>query len=175
MGLALTIALANLGASVYVADFAKQPPAELANLSSVYFSGGLDVADRAACKGFIEAIPGRLDGLVNCAGICPAEGNMASDELFARIMAVNSTGTWNMGTEAIVRMRAQEARSSPGLIPGSKRSLPAGSIINIGSGASLRGINALAAYCASKHAVVGMTRAWAKDWPLLRINAVAPG
>jgi NAD(P)-dependent dehydrogenase (short-subunit alcohol dehydrogenase family) len=175
MGLALTIALANLGASVHVADFAKQLPAELANLSSVNFSGGIDVADRPACKKFIAGIPGRLDGLVNCAGICPAEGKMASDELFARIMAVNSTGTWNMGTEAIIRMSTQETRASPGLVPGSQRSLPAGSIVNIGSGASLRGIGALAAYCASKHAVAGMTRAWAKDWPTLRINAVAPG
>lgn len=175
MGLSLTIALANLGASVHVADFATQPPVQLSNLSTVFFSGGLDVADRSACKNFINGIPGRLDGLVNCAGICPAEGKMASDELFARIMAVNSTGTWNMGTEAILRMTKQETRSSPGLVDGYERSLPAGSIINIGSGASLRGIGALAAYCASKHAVAGMTRAWAKDWPSLRINSVAPG
>jgi len=175
MGLALSIALANLGASVYVADFAERPPSELANLSSVHFSGGIDVSKRPASKKFIAGVPGRLDGLVNCAGICPAEGKMASDELFEHIMAVNSTGTWNMGTEAIVRMSEQETRSSPGLVSGSQRSLPAGSIVNIGSGASLRGIGNLAAYCASKHAVAGMTRSWAKDWPSLRINAVAPG
>lgn len=90
-------------------------------------------------------------------------------------MAVNTTGTWNIGTEAIRRMSQQEQRRQPGLIPGTERSLPAGSIVNIGSGASLRGIPDMAVYCASKHAVLGLTRSWAKDWPSLRVNMVAPG
>jgi NAD(P)-dependent dehydrogenase (short-subunit alcohol dehydrogenase family) len=90
-------------------------------------------------------------------------------------MAVNVTGSWNMGTEAIRKMTTQKSRTGSGLISGAERSLPAGTIVNIASGASLRGIANLAAYCTSKHAVLGMTRAWSKDWPELRVNAVAPG
>lgn len=100
---------------------------------------------------------------------------MASDELFARIMAINVTGSWNMGTEAIQKMTQQEYSTARGLLPDSERSLGAGVVVNIASGASLRGIAGLGAYCTSKHAVLGMTRSWAKEWPTLRINAVAPG
>lgn len=144
-------------------------------MSNVHFTGNCDITNRAACKSFIDAIPGHLNGLINCAGICPSEGKIAPDDLFQKIMAVNVTGSWNMGTEAIRRMTGQEPRKSTGLILGSERTLPAGIIVNIASGAALRGIANLAAYCTSKHAVLGMTRAWAKDWPSLRVNAVAPG
>ena len=167
--------LALQGASVYVADLAKEPPAELVKETNIHYTGGCDIASRAACKNFLDAIPGRLDGLVNCAGICPSEGKMASDDMYQRIMAVNTTGTWNVGTEAILRMSQQEQRTQPGLVPGSERTCGAGSIVNIGSGASLRGIPNLAAYAASKHAVLGLTRSWAKEWTNLRINMVAPG
>lgn len=100
---------------------------------------------------------------------------MASDEVFTRIMEVNVRGTWNMGTEAMQRMSKQEAKPSDALLPEFQRTPGAGRVVNFASGAGLRGIANLAAYCASKHAVVGLTRAWAKDWPSLRINAVAPG
>lgn len=175
IGLALVKALASRGAQVYIADISPSPPQDLAALDNVHFTGNCDITSRAACKSFIDAIPGRLDGLVNCAGICPAEDKIVPDELFAKIMAVNVTGSWNMGTEAIRRMNGQELRSTEGLVPGSTRTLPAGVIVNITSGAAMRGIANLAAYCTSKHAVLGMTRAWAKDWPNLRINSVAPG
>ncbi|KAK2762351.1 hypothetical protein FQN54_001361 [Arachnomyces sp. PD_36] len=175
IGLAVARGLSLQGASVYIADAAKESPAELQNQRNVYYTGECDITNRGACKRFIDSIPDRLDGLVNCAGICPAEGKQPSDDVFERIMAVNTTGTWNIGTEAIRRMSQQEQRQQPGLIPGTERSLPAGSIVNIGSGASLRGIADMAAYCASKHAVLGLTRSWAKDWPSLRVNMVAPG
>jgi NAD(P)-dependent dehydrogenase (short-subunit alcohol dehydrogenase family) len=175
MGLAITQALARLGATVYAADIVSQAPTGLADLKSVHFSGGVDVTSRDSCHKLVSSIPGRLDGLVNCAGICPHEGKIASDGLFAKIMAVNTTGTWNMGTEAILRMSEQESGTGSGLLPDTERSLPSGSIINIASGAGLRGIAGVPAYCASKHAVVGLTRAWARDWPTIRINSVAPG
>lgn len=112
---------------------------------------------------------------MNCAGICPHEGKTAPDELFFKIMAINVTGSWNMGTEAIRKMVQQQGTIAAGLLPGSERSLGAGVVVNIASGASLRGIAGLGAYCTSKHAVLGMTRSWAKEWPSLRVNAVAPG
>ncbi|KAF5501060.1 15-hydroxyprostaglandin dehydrogenase [Colletotrichum siamense] len=90
-------------------------------------------------------------------------------------MDVNVTGTWNMATEAIQRMMTQENIEAPGTIPGSVRSVGQGSVVNVGSGASLRGVSGLAAYTASKHAVLGLTRAWARDFPKMRVNMVAPG
>lgn len=160
-----------------MADVLKTPPPELKGQANLHYDGDCDITSRARCKKFIDSIPGNLDGLINCAGICPVEGKMADDELFARIMAINVTGSWNMGTEAIRRMTtgAQEQRTTPGLLPGSERTVGAGVIVNIASGASLRGIAGLGAYCTSKHAVLGMTRSWAKEWPTLRVNAIAPG
>lgn len=137
--------------------------------------GGLDIAQRSECKQYLDSISGRIDGLVNCAGVCLAEGKMATDEVFSKILDVNVRGTWNMGTEAIQRMSQQEPKPSPALLPEFERTPGSGRIVNFASGAGLRGIANLAAYCASKHAVVGLTRSWAKDWPLLRVNAVAPG
>lgn len=174
IGLATTQALLNAGATVYIADVIKTP-AELECKANLHVDGKCDITSREACKRFIDSIPGNLDGLVNCAGICPVEGKMADDELFARIMSINVTGSWYMGTEAIQRMTQQKQHSSEGLLPGSERTIGAGVIVNIASGASLRGIAGLGAYCTSKHAVLGMTRSWAKEWPTLRVNAVAPG
>lgn len=90
-------------------------------------------------------------------------------------MEVNVTGTWNMGTEALEKMSAQTEDEHPGPYEGTARSVGQGSIVNVGSGASLRGVAGMAAYTASKHAVLGLTRAWAKDFPNLRVNLVAPG
>jgi NAD(P)-dependent dehydrogenase (short-subunit alcohol dehydrogenase family) len=107
-------------------------------------------------------------------GICPAEVKQPSDELFEHIMALSTTGTFNIGSEAIRRMVQQEQRQVQDLIPGTERNLPAGSIVNIGSGASLWGIPDMAVYCASNHAVLGLTRSWAKDWPSLRARVFQP-
>ena len=68
------------------------------------------MSQRQACKDFMQSIPGRLDGLVNCAGITLTEGKIATDDVFERVMAVNVGGTWNMGTEALKRMSEQEVR-----------------------------------------------------------------
>lgn len=90
-------------------------------------------------------------------------------------MEVNVTGTWNMGTEALARMSQQEDIEAPGAYAGAVRSVGQGSIVNVGSGASLRGLPGLGAYTASKHAVLGLTRSWSRSFPKLRVNAVAPG
>lgn len=173
--MAICIALSLQGATVYAADIRAEAPPELDNYENIHFVGGCDIISREACKAFLDSITGRLDGMVNCVGICPSEGKMASDDKFNQIMAVNVLGTWNIGTEAIIRMSEQDERNAPGCTPGSQRTLGSGTIVNMASGAGLRGIAGVPAYCASKHAVVGLTRAWAKEWSTLRINAVAPG
>jgi len=175
IGLATAKALSNLGANVFIADFGKDIPEDLKDNIKIHSTPGVDVSDRSQCQKFMQSIPGRLDGLVNCAGISPPEGKIASDEAFQRIMAVNVTGTWNMGTEAIQRMSKQEVRRTNGLFTGVDKQVGQGSIVNISSGAGFRGLPGLAVYCASKHAVIGLVRSWAKDWATIRFNAVSPG
>ncbi|KAL6241491.1 hypothetical protein RBB50_011514 [Rhinocladiella similis] len=179
IGLATVKALHRLGANVYVGDYVDKVPADFPSSteqSTVKFFGGTDISKREDCHKFINSIPGRLDGMVNCAGIATHEGKIASDELWARTIAVNLTGTWNMSTEAVLRMSKQEVHTaSGGLFAGNRKSIGQGAIVNISSGAGIRGHPELAAYCASKHGVHGVTRAMAKDWPHIRMNAVAPG
>lgn len=158
-----------------MADIADHCPAEPTENEHLHFTGKCDVTRRAACKAFLDSIPGRLDGLVNCAGISKFEGKWSTDATFQDTMLVNVTGTWNMTTEALQRMSGQEDIEHRGPIKGAMRSVGQGSIVNIGSGASVRGLPGLAAYTASKHAILGLSRSWARDFPKLRVNVVAPG
>ena len=171
----MTHTLLQLDAIVYVADIADSAPHDLVGRRNVHFTFCCDVTKPKSCEDFINSITGRLDGLVNCAGISGWEGIIGTDETYRRTMAINVTGTWNMTTLFLRRMSTQADSEVPGIIPGSIRSVGQGSIVNVGSGASLRGVSGLAAYTASKHAVLGLTRSWAKDFPKLRINLVAPG
>ena len=171
----MTKTLIALGATVHVADVAAKISHELASEERVHVTLGCDVTQREACARFLDSIPGRLDGLVNCAGTSGWESKIGSDDVYQRTMDINVTGTWNMTTEAMNRMVAQEDIEVPGIVAGSLRNIGQGSIVNVGSGASLRGVSGLAAYTASKHAVLGLTRSWARDFPKLRVNLVAPG
>ncbi len=174
IGLATVEKLAGLKAVVVVGDLAAEPSPALRGLMDKYKQDlsyvPLDVASRESCHRFVSGVVeryGRIDGLVNNAGICPNEGEMASDELYDRIMSVNLKGVWHMGTEAIQVMKAQTAGPNGGK----------GVIVNTASDAALKGIKGIAAYTASKHGVLGLTRTWCKEWtPVgIRINAVAPG
>ncbi|OAP54335.1 hypothetical protein AYL99_11436 [Fonsecaea erecta] len=175
IGLAVAKTLLMLGATVYIADLAQDVPNDLKDCERVHFMGKCDVTKRTACKEFIDSIPGRVDGLVTCAGVAPFEGKLAPDEIFQLDMNVNVAGTWNVVTETIRRMTGQEQLVRAGTVPGTVRDVGQGSIVTFGSGAALRGVPGLAAYCASKHAVLGLTRTWAKDFPGLRVNMIAPG
>ncbi|KAL2858546.1 hypothetical protein BJY01DRAFT_241874 [Aspergillus pseudoustus] len=175
IGLAVTRTLVALGATVYVADISPRIPDELKGHGNVHITLLCDITDRIACQSFLASIPGRLDGLVNSAGTARWEGRVGTDEVFHRTMDINVTGTWNMATEALARMSTQKEIEASGIVSGSIRSVGKGSIVNVGSGASLRGVSGLAAYTASKHAVLGLTRSWARDFPQMRVNLVAPG
>lgn len=105
---------------------------------------------------------GRVDVLVNNAGIAcisPAEETPA--ELWRRVLEVNLTGPFLLCQAIGRRMLAQRA----------------GSIVNIASVAGLLGVADRAAYNASKHGLVGLTRTLAVEWGGrgVRVNAVCPG
>ncbi|KAL2817669.1 hypothetical protein BDW59DRAFT_165826 [Aspergillus cavernicola] len=174
IGLAVTKTLLALGGTVYVADLTSQAPNGLTNHKTCHITLNCDVTNRQSCKSFLDSIPNRLDGLVNSAGTASWEGRIGTDAIFHRTMQINVTGSWNMATEALLRMQGQEDIEGSGIVSGSIRSVGKGSVVNVGSGASVRGIAGLTVYTASKHAVLGLTRAWVRDFPRMRVNLVAP-
>lgn len=102
------------------------------------------------------------DVLVNCAGIIlerPLTRMTLAD--FERIMSVNLRGCFLVGREAVARMS------------GAGRG---GRVINVASELAYLGRADYSAYCASKAAVLGLTRSWARELaPDILVNAVAPG
>ena len=124
-----------------------------------------DVTDPANLKNAFAAAEAGFNGieiLVNCAGMAPTAPfhRIAFDD-WQRTMDVNVNGVFHCTQLALAGMR--EAGW--------------GRIINIASVASLRGFPYVAGYCASKHAVLGMTRALALEVATqgITVNAVCPG
>jgi NAD(P)-dependent dehydrogenase (short-subunit alcohol dehydrogenase family) len=116
--------------------------------------------DRAASE--IEERFGGVDVLVNNAGISfirPAEETGAAE--WRRVLDVNLTGPFLLSV-AFGRMMLRQRK---------------GSIVNVSSIAGLAGISDRAAYNASKHGLIGLTRTLAAEWGGrgVRVNAVCPG
>jgi 3-oxoacyl-[acyl-carrier protein] reductase len=169
IGRATAIALAAEGAAVAIVDYA-DPAKSAAVVAAIEQAGGhafalrTDVADEPQVLAlFSEAVPrlGGLDILVNSAGILfekPLLETTTAD--FDRLMAVNIRGTFLVGREALRVMAAQRR----------------GRVINIASELAYLGCERMSAYCASKGAVVSLTRSWAREFaPDILVNAIAPG
>ena len=126
----------------------------------------LDLADEEAIRTGIRRIGGelgRIDICVNNAGVINWQPVLESDvEDFERIMDTNVKATFVMSQECAAFMRA-----------GSR----GGRIVNIGSILSTLGRAKLHAYCASKSAIVGLTRSLAAELGRENItaNVIAPG
>ena len=124
-----------------------------------------NIADESVVAGFVHSVYklwGHADVLVNNAGIsfiAPAENLSASD--YRRVLEVNLVAPFLLAKEFGARMLV------------AKR----GSIINVASVAGLVGIADRAAYNASKHGLIGLTRTLAAEWGGrgVRVNAVCPG
>jgi 3-oxoacyl-[acyl-carrier protein] reductase len=169
IGRAIAIALAAEGAQVAIGDLA-DPAKAAATVAAIEQAGGrafalrTDVADEAQVLAlFADAVPrlGGLDILVNCAGILFEKPLLETSVAeFDRLIAVNLRGTFLVGREAL-RLMARERR---------------GRVINIASELAYLGCERMSVYCASKGAVVSLTRSWAREFaPDILVNAIAPG
>jgi NAD(P)-dependent dehydrogenase (short-subunit alcohol dehydrogenase family) len=154
IGAAVARRLAAEGAEVIVADLS--PEAVANELGAQAFV--LDVRDEEQ----VAPAMADLDVLVNVAGIGSTTNAPETPlDIWENVFAVNARGTFLCCKHAIPGMAARGG----------------GSIVNIASVAGLVGLRNRAAYCASKGAVISLTRALAVDHVAdgIRVNAVAPG
>ncbi|MFJ8103588.1 3-oxoacyl-ACP reductase FabG [Lysinibacillus sp. NPDC096212] len=154
------------GAFVVIADFNEEAGISAAQqLGDQALFVQVNVADRESVKKLVATViehTGRVDILVNNAGITrDAMLTKMTEEQFHQVLDVNLTGVFHCTQEVIPHMIAAGG----------------GKIINTSSVSGVYGNVGQTNYAATKAAIVGMTKSWAKELGRkgINVNAVAPG
>lgn len=138
---------------------------EIEQLGAPVLAKRCNVADLADCEAFFKDSAknfGRVDVLVNCAGIIRDGGLMTmSAQAWSDVIDTNLTGVFNLSRVAIFNFVKNKT----------------GSIVNISSVSGVYGNATQTNYSASKAGIIGFTKALAKEVAGygVRVNAVAPG
>ena len=159
IGEATTRMFSGAGAQVVIVDIDLPRAQALAQSLPTASAHRCDITNEAEVQNLFSQISA-LDILFNCAGI-GLVGNVEETELadFQRLFRVNVDGTFLMTKIAL---------------PLLKRSR--GSVLNMASVAGLVGVKSRFAYCATKGAIIALTRQLAVDYPVeIRANCIAPG
>ena len=170
IGSVLAKGMADVGAKMVLCDI---DPARLNELAGQINKGGggeakafpLDVLKMDSIKSCVDGVMkeyGRIDVLINCAGINKREGYLDVEEAtYDKIMGVNLKGVYFLTQEVVKHMIKMKK----------------GNIINFASHNSVGMLGGVSVYGATKSAITALTRSMAVEWAKynIRANAIAPG
>jgi L-fucose dehydrogenase len=162
IGTAIAQALAGEGAVPVIFDRAAPAAGLAATLGQHHSAEQLELEDAAACAAAVARVAaryGRLDGLVNNAGVNDRIGLAAGVEAFTGSLRRNLLHVYGMMHHALPHLRATN-----------------GAVVNIASKTALTGQGHTSGYTAAKGGVLALTREWAADLAAdgIRVNAVLP-
>ena len=169
IGAELARGMAAVGADMALCDIAEDGLHRLreeiragGGSASAYRMDMLDMEDIQKCVARIIEDKGRIDVLINCAGINKRDGFLdVTEDVYDRIMGINLKGLYFLSQEVAKHMMKAKK----------------GNIINIASHNSVGMLGGCSVYGATKSAVTALTRSMAVEWAQygIRANAIAPG